>query len=331
MKKIFLQDFNYMPETYNFPEDQNLINNKFKNYTLNLKDLWLIKPSNSCGGNGISIFTSLNNIKLKEFVLTKYISDINLINNKKYDLRLFVLISGLKPLRIYFYREGFVRIATEKYSLNQKFLKNKYMHLTNSLLNKHNKKYISPNGTKDINANKWNIQMYKTFLKKYNIEWDELREKIKDIIIKSFISVYQYLINEIEVNNLNDQSFYEILGYDILITKDFIPKLMEINENPDMKFYSNLEKPIKTNIFLDALNLIGLRPYSRKTRKPFNNKIIFSDDIEEKINNALCELERPRGDYELIFPTKKTLNKYKKYFMNPSNENLYFWKKIESI
>ena len=36
---------------------------------------------------------------------------------------------------------------------------------------------------------------------------------------------------------------------------------------------------------------------------------------------ALCELERPRGDYELIFTTRKNIQKYKKFFGNTFEEN----------
>ena len=179
-----------------------------------------------------------------------------------------------------------------------------------------------------MNANAWNIFMFKNFLKGYNIEWDDIREKIKDIIIKSIISVYKNMTDEIEVNNLSDQNFFEILGYDILITDKFIPKLLEINKNPDMKIYADLDKPIKTDLFLDTLNLIGIIPYSRKTKKILNNQIKFRKKVDDNIHNALCELERPRGDYELIFPTTKTIYKYKKYFLNNSRENEIFWNKI---
>lgn len=94
-----------MPETYNFPEDKEIINNKFKNYILNISDLWLVKPTNLFSGINIKIFKSLNETELETYVITKYITNIDLINGKKYDLRLYVLITGLKPLRIYFYNE----------------------------------------------------------------------------------------------------------------------------------------------------------------------------------------------------------------------------------
>jgi len=44
----------------------------------------------------------------------------------------------------------------------------------------------------------------------------------------------------------------------------------------------------------------------------------------------LCELTRPRGDYELIFPLKNNIDTYKKYFANiNTKENEIFWKKIK--
>ena len=249
MKELFFEDFNYLPETYNYPEQKQIIIKKFKNYKLNLSELWLVKPSNSGGGHDISILDTLNNIKLKEFVLTKYIKNINLIKGKKYDLRLYALISGLKPLRIYFYKEGFVRIASEKFSLNVSSLESKYIHLTNICINRFHKNYIRPDNTNNENANMWSISMYKSYLKTCNAEWEDIRQKIKDIIIKSIISVYNILLEENNKENLKDQGFYDLLGFDILITDDFIPKLIEINYTPTMEMFNNLEKKLKL-IFL---------------------------------------------------------------------------------
>ena len=49
----------------------------------------------------------------------------------------------------------------------------------------------------------------------------------------------------------------------------------------------------------------------------------------KNINNALCELTRPRDDYKLIFPLKSNINTYKKYFRNiNTKENELFWGKI---
>ena len=330
MKKKFFDEFNYMPETFIYPEQKNLIFDKFKNYTIDLNDLWLVKPKDKYGGMGITFLNSLETVELKEYVITKYITNINLINGKKYDLRLYALIAGLKPLRIYFYDEGSVRIATENYTLNKSSISNKYMYLTNVDININNKNYIKPNTINDFNANMYNILMYKKYLKSLNIEYFDIKEKIKDLIIKSIISVYKKLNEENEKLNVHDRSFFNILGFDILINDKFEPILVEINFNPDMKIHSILQKEIKSNLFVDTLNLIGIILYSKKLKEPINKKSKFKREIDDNINNAFCELERPRGSYELIFPKKENINKYKKYFIYNTEENEIFWSKLTS-
>jgi hypothetical protein len=329
MKNVFGDDFNYLPETYFYPSDQeDIIKNKFKDYIFDLKDLWLIKPTNKCGGEGIKLFKSLKEIKYRDFVITKYIRNINLINNKKYDLRLYVLITGLKPLRIYFNRQGLVRIATSEYSLNISSINNKYMHLTNTDINRHNKKYVYPKHANDESANIWNIAIYQKYLNKNNIDWNSIRNKIKDIIIKTIISAQGKLINGLIKNNLNDRSFYNLLGFDILITDKFEPLLLEVNNSPSMDIYNKVDKEIKTNLLTDILNIVGIYPFTKEMSKPKNERVDSYEDAIESVNNALCELSRPRGDLELIFPLKNNINIYKKYFNYTISENELFWNEI---
>ena len=233
-------------------------------------------------------------------------------------------------MRIYLYKEGLVRIASEIFSINTNSIKNKFIHLTNTDVNKLNKNYIRPNNSYNQKANIWNIFMYKKFLKENNIDWNTIKEKIKDIIIKSMISVYYNLTLEIEKNNLNDQNYFEILGFDILITNDFVPKLIEINFAPELAVHNDLDKPIKYNLFIEALDLIGIVPFSRNINESLNYRLKLNSDIDEKVNNALCELERPKGRYELIFPIKENIDIYTKYFLNNSKENIKFWNNIKS-
>ena len=69
----------------------------------------------------IKVFLTLKDIP-DQFILTRYINPPHLINNKKYDFRVYILVTGLAPFRLYIYTEGLVRFASEDYSTKIKDL-----------------------------------------------------------------------------------------------------------------------------------------------------------------------------------------------------------------
>ena len=61
-----------------------------------------------------------------------------------------------------------------------------------------------------------------------------------------------------------------------------------------------------------------------KTGNTVSKAVLEKHDVED----ALCELGRPRGKFELIFPLKENIEKYKKYFKIKLPENELLWKKL---
>lgn len=66
--------------------------------------------------------------------MQRYIHNPMLIDGRKFDLRLYVLVTSMEPLRVYLFEEGLVRLSTKKYSL--KNLRSRFTHLTNYSINK---------------------------------------------------------------------------------------------------------------------------------------------------------------------------------------------------
>lgn len=332
MKKYF-KAYNYMPKTYEYPKDKSKIEKKFKNYKLDIKDLWIVKPTNLFSGAGIHIFKSLHEEKknrLNNFIISKYLTNPHLLYGKKYDMRIYVLITGFQPLRIYLYQEGLVRIAADEYNLNLDSIDNKFSHLTNTAINIHNKNYIDPKSEMDESANKWNLKTYRNYLKKQNVDVELLFDKIKDIIIKTFISGQRAIIKTSEKLKLNDLNMFNLFGFDIFIDDKFDPYLLEVNTRPFMHEYNKYDRIIKSNLLVDTLNIAGITLFSHdKKHQAYDNAFNYAKEEVKRVDDALCELTRPRGDYELIFPLKNNIDKYSRFFFyKKGKENAMFWKEI---
>lgn len=68
-------------------------------------------------------------------VISRYITDPLLIYRRKFDLRIYALVTDFEPFpKFYVYKEGLVRFATKEFDM--KNLKNRKQHLTNYSINK---------------------------------------------------------------------------------------------------------------------------------------------------------------------------------------------------
>ena len=100
-------------------------------------NLWIVKPTNLSRGRGIYLIDDINEINLAEQnIVSKYISNPLLINGHKFDLRIYVVLTSIDPLRIYIFKEGLARFATEKYQQSADGKNNQFVHLTNYSINK---------------------------------------------------------------------------------------------------------------------------------------------------------------------------------------------------
>lgn len=88
--------------------------------------------------------------------------------------------------------------------------------------------------------------------------------RIRDVIVKSLISVEPHIYNTMSRNTKHKNICFELFGFDILLDSKLKPWLLEVNISPSLSSSSPLDKKIKTVLICDTLNLIGVHPYDRK-------------------------------------------------------------------
>ena len=78
------------------------------------------------------------------YVVSKYIERPYLINRKKFDIRMYVLVESFSPLKVWTHRDGFARFSNEPYTVDN--IKDAIVHLTNVAIQKTDPNYDPENG-----------------------------------------------------------------------------------------------------------------------------------------------------------------------------------------
>ena len=147
MAKMFPQQYNFFPRTWVLPGEMADFRAQFdaQGNALGNK-IFIIKPDTGCQGRGIFLTRTFGTVpKLENVVAQVYIKNPLLLDGFKFDLRLYCVVTSVKPFRVYLFQDGLVRICTEEYVKPTKSnLDNSCMHLTNYAVNKHNANFQQP-------------------------------------------------------------------------------------------------------------------------------------------------------------------------------------------
>ena len=146
-----IDHLDFLPLTFVLPQDLPIFIEEFKRYP---NSLWILKPNNRCQGQGISLLNKTSKVKKMNFtqkttnennqtinindiyVISKYIENPFLMAGKKFDMRIYCLVTTFRPLKAYLYQQGFCRFCNEKFSVDVSDINNIYMHLTNVAIQK---------------------------------------------------------------------------------------------------------------------------------------------------------------------------------------------------
>ena len=328
MKKKFKDEYNYMPDKYILPQDRDIVQEQMKDYNIfNLKDIYIVKPLASTHGKGVRILTDTTTVPTKG-ILEKYIYNPHLIKKRKYDMRIYVLVTGFRPLKIYIYDNGIVRFCSDKYTTDADKLNNNYIHVTNYSVSKALE--ILHKGDQEIDYEiKWSLLALKGYFLEKKINFEPIWKRIKDIAIKTIMSVCDLSTPSLKAFKLTSCNLFELYGLDIILDNKFNPWLLECNINPSLHCDMDVDLKVKSKLITDILNIIGLIPFTHDKRiKPLDKDNYYMSSIEEAITESLCEFVRPTGGFERIFPLKDNIDIYKKFIDKPGEQNLNLWEEM---
>ena len=92
----------------------------------------IVKPNQMSRGKGISLHITEETFKTVTYGIAQtYVMNPLLIREKKYGLRIFVVITNLDPLQVYVYTDGITKMCGEKYTNDPEKLTKLPIHLNN--------------------------------------------------------------------------------------------------------------------------------------------------------------------------------------------------------
>lgn len=288
-----IENYDFLPLTFILPGDMSLFLEEFKRVP---GSLWILKPANKAQGNGVVLVNKVNKLKKLNFtskttnenntqviinesyVISKYIDNPMLIDGKKFDLRLYVLVTSYLPLKVYWHREGFARFCNEDYSIDVNDIDNIYVHLTNVAVQKKNDVYNENHG------GKWNFSNLMLYIESiYGYEKvTAVYDGIKAVIVNTLKAVQSTMHS--------DKHCFELYGFDVILDDELKPWLIEINASPSLSTTTASDFLMKKEVISDMLD------------------VVVSDRwIEEKgkCGTSSCSATRKKGFDEIYDESKR--------------------------
>ncbi|GMH71960.1 hypothetical protein TrLO_g6936 [Triparma laevis f. longispina] len=316
----------FWPECYILPNDLEevsriLTENKSRSKRKQTRTL-IYKPSTGSQGEGITLMQdpsalqAIHSTRPKQIsIVQKYIPNPLLLqNNIKFDMRIYVLVSSIQPLKIHLCKEGLVRFATSEYSKpTKKNLMNTMAHLTNYSLNKRSKEF-EHNDDEDHNphlesGSKRTLTSLLQTLEKTmeDFDSDRLWEDLKEIsygTMKTMSSNFKTSVLSSEgshKSNLLDSGCFQIFGLDVLLDSSYGCYLLEVNANPSMRLDhevneggyipSIVDEYIKGKVMTEALKIIA----GETSNDYIEVDVASSYDCLEVMDLVIQEYERVFG------------------------------------
>jgi hypothetical protein len=221
------------------------------------------------------------------------------MKQRKYVLRLYVLISSIAPLRVYLYHQGFAKLASAPYDIDD--IENRYSHLTNPDIN-------ALNTDADVPVEFVDLDRYREWLREQGHDDQALFDRVRDLVTLTAIAAVEPMRERTRKLGVDARGCYELLGVDCLIDEDLKPWLLECNLSPSVGVCAapetggQVEEQIKRQLVTDMAALVGLLQAEPEAAPADPGARIRHDAERELVRAGGFERLYPAADVESYLP-----------------------------
>lgn len=161
----------------------------------------------------------------KTCIVQKYIDSPLLIHKRKFDMRMFFLVTSVNGcIKGYYYKDGYLRTSCKEFSVTN--LSNRMIHLTNDAVQKKDEDY-----GKYESSNKLSYDDFQKYIDANHASMkinfvNDILPKAKKVMEDTIKAVFN------KIDPQRKQCSFEIFGYDFMLDEDFNLSLIEVNTNP---------------------------------------------------------------------------------------------------
>ena len=309
MLKAVGKAYNIFPKTFMLPADYTELKKEWEHGKSYGNKTFIVKPSQGCQGHGIRLTRCLDEISPSEpNIVQRYMHRPHLLGGYKYDLRLYVLVSSLNPLRVFLFREGLVRVCTQKYQPLEKNMGDVRMHLTNYSINKDSEAFVQPEDEEDCaDAHKRTISSLMKTLAEEGHDTEELWQKIGEVCVKTLIAVQPHLEHTYSTARRGSDDAgsgcFELLGFDIMMDYKLKPFLLEVNHTPSFRCDSPLDEAVKMAVLRGTMEMVS--PSREEWRLTKHRRRRFTPELREHLVSVRDEYELHNADrlgFDTLYP-----------------------------
>ena len=259
-KKAKENQFSAFPMVFVLPEDYDKLT---KHHEQNKNLTWIVKPETLNCGQGTYLTQDVTIIKNQPgWIVQHYVDNPLLINQCKFNLRLYLLVTCPNPFEAYLWHNGVVFVAPESYALDAKAVHDVAKHIVNPFYcRKHPNMKMARTAAEDGEGNIWSLQRLLQYFAEQDIDVENVLTRLRELCFKLGETV---IANQLfEPQQAATASSPKLLGMDVMLDADLNAHLLEVERFPGLSTPENdvislhVKKHLRHDVALSCLQCLS--------------------------------------------------------------------------